>query len=622
MSNREGTQGSDRGPQREIRQGKRDLAKEHQLRETLPTQAKRQLEISMATSEAWRRLEEVVSIPTQSAITPDAADSNIEYINNVHAYFLQRLKALGVPEDQFHITEIVNPSPRENPKPQKTLLVRIGTNSPGGIMFCGHSDVVSTVGQEDGWNTSPYVAEIKTVEGEKRMYGRGTVDMKGGNEAAIQALLRAAKSREKLEKPVYLAITHSEELGPGLSKGDFQSAINKMQDETGCVVAPEAVIVAEPTDSEMLFAHKGGTGFIIHIDGKDKTDAFDYACSYADKLLEAQSQLMKNKDMQDAIFHPPYAIINVGMITFDLVSNQANIEVHTRLTSKVGFEEIRGLMDKAVEDVKSEMENASAAQVNEKNISCIKSYTVKFKGMGGHSAYPEKGISTIATICSVMKDVQAIRRENPDVEIHVVHASAIGNAGNAIPGSGNIGITLQGSQDRIEQTWREISEKLDAAVQVMHKERNAKNSKLRARGEDLIPEAEALGITSQEMKPLIPPPEDSSRRHMADVKISHGGILEAPLLPRSDKTGIHKIKNAIDGALEKITTTGTASYVTDAGFVSEILSDATVVVFGPGRTFEQGAHGVNEYIERRQMQQAVQGNFGLIDSFCHKRSLD
>lgn len=150
----------------------------------------------------------------------------------------------------------------------------------------------------------------------------------------------------------------------------------------------------------------------------------------------------------------------------------------------------------------------------------------------------------------------------------------------------------------------------------MRNERNEKNAKLRMMGEDTIPETEACGITIQKIDPITLPDIPHPESGLPDIQVQHGGILEAPLLPKSDKTGLNKINNAVSSALGRSIALGTASYVTDAGFISELLPDSTVVVYGPGKIFEQGAHGVNEYMERRQMKEAMEGNIGLVEAFC------
>jgi succinyl-diaminopimelate desuccinylase len=67
--------------------------------------------------------------------------------------------------------------------PVENLYARIGTRAPN-LVFAGHTDVVPP-GDEAKWNHPPFAGEIS----EGVLYGRGTVDMKGGVACAIAAVL-------------------------------------------------------------------------------------------------------------------------------------------------------------------------------------------------------------------------------------------------------------------------------------------------------------------------------------------------------------------------------------------------------------------------------------------------
>lgn len=68
------------------------------------------------------------------------------------------------------------------------LYARIGDSAPH-LTFAGHTDVVP-VGDEKAWTLAPFGAEIK----DGFLYGRGTVDMKGGIACAIAAALDYLKA--------------------------------------------------------------------------------------------------------------------------------------------------------------------------------------------------------------------------------------------------------------------------------------------------------------------------------------------------------------------------------------------------------------------------------------------
>src|SRR5688572_297979 len=93
-----------------------------------------------ATKSAWNRLADAIAFPTQSSVNRDETNSNHSYIKNLRDYIESEFRAANVSENDFHIVEIENPQPITG-KLQKTLLVRLGPAAPGGLMFCGHSDV-------------------------------------------------------------------------------------------------------------------------------------------------------------------------------------------------------------------------------------------------------------------------------------------------------------------------------------------------------------------------------------------------------------------------------------------------------------------------------------------------
>ena len=88
-------------------------------------------------------------------------------------------------------------------KGQVNLLARIGPDVPGGLAFAGHMDTVP-------WDKSMRATTAPERDG-RRLYGRGTCDMKG----AIAAMLHAARASAgaPLLKPLWLAFTFQEEIG-------------------------------------------------------------------------------------------------------------------------------------------------------------------------------------------------------------------------------------------------------------------------------------------------------------------------------------------------------------------------------------------------------------------------
>ncbi len=91
--------------------------------------------------------------------------------------------------------------------PVENLFARIGTEKPN-LVFAGHTDVVPP-GDEAAWRHLPFAGE---VAGEK-LYGRGTVDMKGGIACFVAAALDhlAANGGKPKKGSISLLISGDEE---------------------------------------------------------------------------------------------------------------------------------------------------------------------------------------------------------------------------------------------------------------------------------------------------------------------------------------------------------------------------------------------------------------------------
>lgn len=128
---------------------------------------------------------------------------------------------------------------------------RAGGSGPG-LLLLGHTDVVP-VG--DGWTTDPFGAEVR----ERRIYGRGASDMKGGLAACLAAL--AALQEVELSGPVELAaLVDEEETGKGI-RSYVAAADADGTSYAGCVVA-------EPTDLQTIIGARGDSYLRITVTGR------------------------------------------------------------------------------------------------------------------------------------------------------------------------------------------------------------------------------------------------------------------------------------------------------------------------------------------------------------------
>ena len=193
------------------------------------------------------------------------------------------------------------------------LLATIGPGYTGGVILNGHTDVVPVDGQN--WTTDPFVLTQK----DQRLYGRGTVDMKG----FLACMLASVGSwkNANLRKPIHLAFTFDEEIGgfgmPVLL--DSMATLN---------IKPSAVIVGEPTECKIITGHKGGfemrteiIGHEVHsCDPELGVSAISVAAALIAKIEETGRRFSDNP-VADSPFQPPYSTFNIGTIEGGMARN-------------------------------------------------------------------------------------------------------------------------------------------------------------------------------------------------------------------------------------------------------------------------------------------------------------
>lgn len=239
---------------------------------------------SPAFTDAINELRTLVAFDTTSR------NSNLELIDYVEA----KLTALGA------LCERV-PSPDGR---KANLHAVFGPRIDGGIVLSGHTDVVPVDGQP--WSTDPW----ELTEKGGLLYGRGTCDMKGFS-ACILALAPKIAAAD-LKRPVHIALSYDEEVGclgaPALidhiMQGDFK---------------PATVIVGEPTDMQVVTAHKGLFSMLVTLRGKEAHSSLvnDGACAVTHAIplmayLAEQAEGLKAAAPDDSPFDPPHGTLTIG----------------------------------------------------------------------------------------------------------------------------------------------------------------------------------------------------------------------------------------------------------------------------------------------------------------------
>jgi acetylornithine deacetylase len=128
------------------------------------------------------------------------------------------------------------------------LIARIGTPRGGrSLMLNGHLDVVGT----EGMTHAPFAAE----ERDGLLYGRGSVDMKGGIAAMCAGAWRAAQTAIRGE--IILAAVADEEYDSAGTRALLRSDVRA-----------DGAIIAEPTNLSIMPAHRGFVWLEVTIAGR------------------------------------------------------------------------------------------------------------------------------------------------------------------------------------------------------------------------------------------------------------------------------------------------------------------------------------------------------------------
>ncbi len=233
-------------------------------------------------------LERLISFDTTSY------KSNLELISFIQSYL-----------NDFGITSrLTYDDAREKANLFASIADKNG-NYQGGILFSGHTDVVPVAGQN--WNTDPFKATII----DDKLYGRGSCDMKGF--IAVVLSLIPNLERSSLNKPIHLAFSYDEEVGCiGISR--------LLTDIQNCAILPEACIVGEPSNMQVITGHKGINVFKCKVTGQAAhssltpkgCNAIEYAAMIICKIRELAQKLRLAE--QNSHYDVPFSTMSTNLI--------------------------------------------------------------------------------------------------------------------------------------------------------------------------------------------------------------------------------------------------------------------------------------------------------------------
>ena len=233
---------------------------------------------------------------------------------------------------------------------ENLVMMVVGSPPPidgGELLFWDvHQDTVAVAGM----SVDPFGGQLN----EGRVYGRGACDDKGPMAAMIAALSRLAPDRQsRSPRPtVVIAFTVNEEYGfsGATALGDLWNAQRQAKTEiVGGTIspaelfprAPDAAIVAEPTDFNVVVAHRGMVRWRCHASGKaghssqpDLGINAIYGMTHVVRAIEAyHGQLTSEAPEHPLCGRPSVCVTTIrGGAGINTIPDRATIEIDRRIS--------------------------------------------------------------------------------------------------------------------------------------------------------------------------------------------------------------------------------------------------------------------------------------------------
>ena len=283
-------------------------------------------------------LQDLVAVDSVNPALPGGGQGE----SGMVAYLCDFFRALDIPCD---LCEVL-------PGRHNIIATLAGADPDRALLFECHMDTASA----EVMTIPPFEPHIK----DGLLYGRGSCDTKAGGAAMIHAIKRLKEAGITPPRTILYAGTIDEEA--------FFAGTNHLAEH----VAVEAAIIAEPTELEVVRAHKGAVRFNVRVNGRAAHSAKPHlGVNAIEKMAELISRFAAEISPEYAALsypllgHPTY---NVGIIEggaqVNFVPDECKIAVDCRLIPGQtpegvleGFKEVvakakaaDGALDSVVED--------------------------------------------------------------------------------------------------------------------------------------------------------------------------------------------------------------------------------------------------------------------------------
>src|SRR4051812_36440724 len=227
------------------------------------------------------------------------------------------------------------------------LYARIGTEAPH-IVFAGHTDVVPP-GDEAAWTLAPFAGEVK----DGMLYGRGTVDMKGGIACSVAAVLAylAANGGKPKGSISFLITGDEEDVAVNGTIKLLKWAAERGEKFDHCVLG-EPSNVAELGDC-IKVGRRGSLSGTLIVDGIQGHVAYPHRASNPVPDISAVIVALSSEplDHGSAHFQPSnleFTSVDVGNAASNVIPAQARARFNIRFNDHHSHESLRSLIEARV----------------------------------------------------------------------------------------------------------------------------------------------------------------------------------------------------------------------------------------------------------------------------------
>ncbi|KAF7788675.1 acetylornithine deacetylase [Pseudoalteromonas rubra] len=220
----------------------------------------------------------------------------------------------------------------------------------GGLMLAGHTDTVPF--DDSRWNFDPF----QLSEKDNRLYGLGSIDMKGFFAFVLKALEELQEAQQSA--PVMLLATADEEI--------TMAGAQEVARHTN--LKPARCIIGEPTDMVPVYTHKGHMSSAIRITGRSGhssdpdrgLNAIEVMQQVITNLLQLKEDLKNKYSLSDFVI--PYPTLNLGHIhggdNANRICGCCELHIDLRPLPGLSITELQALLMRAVAPINERYPNS------------------------------------------------------------------------------------------------------------------------------------------------------------------------------------------------------------------------------------------------------------------------